>query len=125
MHEEPTECKRPTCETCFVCLPPLLRVAPKLLITWMMTLLGEVQILLERTYGPTGVNFGDFLLSHERSRALSEMAGPSAAQISDLGRVFLRIVDGKLRLGIHYDSSVVKALEKNNPACGVNDENVL
>jgi hypothetical protein len=90
-----------------------------------MTLLGEVQILLERTYGSTGVNFEDFLLSHERSRALSEMAGPSAAQISDLGRVFLRIVDGKLRLGIHYDSGVVEALEGNNPACGLNDENIL
>ena len=90
-----------------------------------MTLLGEIQILLERTYGPTGVNFEDFLLSQQRSRALSEMAGPSAAQISDLGRVFLRIVEGKLRLGIHYDSSVVEALEKNNPACGLNDENIF
>jgi len=87
-----------------------------------MTLLSEVQILLERTYGTTGVDFEDFLLNEERSHALSEMAGPSAAQISDLGRVFLRIVEGKLRLGIHYDSSVVEALEKNNPACGLNDE---
>ena len=50
---------------------------------------------------------------------------PSAAQISDLGRVFLRIVDGKLRLGIHYDPGVVEALEGNNPACGLNDENIL
>jgi len=90
-----------------------------------MTLISEVQILLERTYGVTGVNFEDFLLSEERSHALSEMAGASAAQISDLGRVFLRIVEGKLRLGIHYDSSVVEALEKNNPACGLNDENIL
>ena len=39
----------------------------------MMTLLGEIQILLERTYGPTGVNFEDFLLSQGRCRALSEM----------------------------------------------------
>jgi hypothetical protein len=91
----------------------------------MMTLLGEIQILLERTYGQTGVNFEDFLLSKGRSRALAELAGPSAAQISDLGRVFLRIVDGNLCLGIHYDSGVVKALEANNPACGLNDENIL
>lgn len=101
------------------------RMAPKLLIPWGMTLLREVQILLERTYGETGVNFEDFLLSEQRSRALSEMAGASAAQISDLGRVFLRIVDGKLRLGIHYDASVVETLEGNNPACGLNDENIL
>jgi hypothetical protein len=109
-----------------LCLPSTTTaMAPKLLITCRMTLLGEIQILLERTYGPTGVNFEDFLLSHERSRTLSELAGPSAAQISDLGRVFLRIVDGNLLLGIHYDSGVVEALEGNNPACGLNDENIL
>lgn len=101
------------------------RVAPKLLITWRMTLLREIQILLERTYGETGVNFEDFLLSPQRSRTLSELAGASAAQISDLGRVFLRIVDGKLRMGIHYDPSVVEALEANDPARGLNDENIV
>lgn len=90
-----------------------------------MTLLREIQLLLERTYGNTGVNFEDFLLGPSRCRALSEMAGTSAAEISDLGRVFLRVVEGKLRLGIHYDSSVVEALEENNPACGLNDENIL
>src|SRR5882724_10843101 len=100
-------------------------MAPKLLIPKGMTLLREVQILLERTYGETGVNLEDFLLSEQRSRALSEMAGASAAQISDLGRVFLRIVDGKLRMGIHYDASVVEALEGNDPACGLNDENIV
>lgn len=100
-------------------------MAPKLLITWRMNLLNEIQILLERTYGATGVNLEDFLLSSQRGRALSEMAGASAAQISDLGRVFLRIVDGKLRLGIYYDPNVVEALEQNNPARGLNDENII
>jgi hypothetical protein len=90
-----------------------------------MNLLNEIQILLERTYGATGLNLEDFLLSSQRGRALSEMAGASAAQISDLGRVFLRIVDGKLRMGIYYDPNVVEALEHNNPACGLNDENII
>jgi hypothetical protein len=90
-----------------------------------MTLLRENQILLERTYGTTGVNFEEFLLSPARSQALSEMAGTSAAEISDLGRVFLRVVDGDLRLGIYYDASVVETLEENNPAYGLNDENIL
>jgi hypothetical protein len=53
------------------------------------------------------------------------MAGTSAAEISDLGRVFLRVMDGNLRLGIYYDASVVEALEQNNPAYGLNDENIL
>jgi len=100
-------------------------MAPKLLITWEMTLLREIQMLLERTYGDTGVNLEDFLLSPQRCRTLSEMAGASAAQISDLGRVFLRIIGGKLRMGIHYDPSVIRTLEGNNPACGLNDENIL
>ena len=91
----------------------------------MMTLLREIQILLERTYGPTGVNFEEFVLGPSRSRALSEMAGTSAAEISDLGRVFLRLVDGDLRLGIYYDAGVIEALEENNPAYGLNDENIL
>jgi len=90
-----------------------------------MTLLREIQLLLERTYGTTGVNFEEFLLSPARSRVLSEMAGTSAAEISDLGRVFLRELEGKLRLGIYYDDSVVKALETNHPAYGLNDENIL
>ena len=100
-------------------------MAPKLLITWRMTLLREIQVLLERTYGVTGVNFEEFLLHPQRSGSLSEMAGASAAQISDLGRVFLRIIDGQLRMGIHYDPSVITALEGNNPACGLNDGNIL
>ena len=100
-------------------------MAPKLLITWVMTLLREIQLLLEHTYGKTGVNFEEFLLTPSRSHALSERTGTSAAQVSDLGRVFLRVADGKLRLGIHYDASVVKTLEEKNPAYGLNDENIL
>ena len=100
-------------------------MASKLLIPWRMTLLSEIQLLLERTYGTTGVNFEDFILSRQRSRTLAEMAGTSAAQISDLGRVFLRITDGQLRLGIHYDPGVIEALEANNPACGLNDQNIV
>jgi hypothetical protein len=90
-----------------------------------VTLLREIQLLLERTYGPTGVNLEDFLLDAQRSQTLAAMAGASAAQVSELGRVFLRVVDGKLRLGIYYDPRVIEALERNNPAYGLNDENIL
>ena len=90
-----------------------------------MTLVHEIQVLLERTYGKTGVNLEDFILTPHRGRALAAMAGASAAQISDLGRVFLRIVDGKLRMGIYYDSRVINALEANNPQHGLNDDNIL
>ena len=90
-----------------------------------MTLLREIQVLLERTYGKTGVNLDEFVLTPQRGRTLSEMAGTTAAQISDLGRLFLRIVDGKLRMGIYYDNRVIDALERNNPQHGLTDDNVL
>ena len=90
-----------------------------------MTLVREIQVLLERTYGRTGVNLEDFILLPRRGRVLAAMAGASAAQISDLGRVFLRVVEGKLRMGIYYDSRVIAALEQNNPQHGLNDENIL
>ncbi len=90
-----------------------------------MTLLREIQLLLERTYGQTGVNLEEFLLSRDRGAALADMAGATASQISDLGRVFLRIVDGKLRIGIYYDSRVIESLEQNNPQFGLNDDNIL
>lgn len=90
-----------------------------------MTLLREIQRLLERTYGPTGVNLEDFLLGNQRSQWLASMAGATAAQISDLGRVYLRVVDGKLRMGIYYDERVIAALERNNPQLGLTDDNIL
>ena len=90
-----------------------------------MTLLREIQMLLERTYGATGVNFEDFILNEHRSEVLSGLAGSTAKQISDLGRLFMRVVDGKLRLGIYYHQRVIAALEANHPAAGLNDDNVL
>ena len=89
-----------------------------------MTLLREIQLLLERTYGETGVNFEEFIVGGERNRQLSEMAS-TAGQISDLGRTFLRVADGKLRIGIYFDERVITALEHENPAYGLSDNNVL
>jgi hypothetical protein len=90
-----------------------------------MTLLRELQLLLERTYGETGVNFEDFLLDSQRSRLLAEQAGSSASQISDLGRLYMRVLDGKLRLGIHYQPTVIAALEREDPGHGLTDTNIF
>ncbi len=90
-----------------------------------MTLLAEIQRLLEKTYGSTGVNFEEFLLDAERQRELAAMSAATAGQISDLGRTFLRVADGKLRIGIYYDARVIEALERENPQYGLTDGNVL
>jgi hypothetical protein len=90
-----------------------------------MTLLREIQLLLERTYGPTGVNLEEFLLTSQRHQALAAMADTCMSQISDLGRVFLRLSDDKLRMGIYYHPRVIENLEQHNPQYGLTDENVL
>src|SRR5437879_922639 len=90
-----------------------------------MTLLREIQTLLERTYGRTGVNFEEFLISSRRHESLALLAGAGNAQLSDLGRLSMRVTDGKLRLGIYYSPRVIAALEANSPQQGLNDENIV
>lgn len=90
-----------------------------------MTLLAEIQRLLEKTYGETGVNLEDCLLNSERHKLLAALSTATAGQISDLGRTFLRIADGKLRVGIYYQPTVIDALERENPQYGLTDTNIL
>ncbi|MCS7049206.1 MAG: hypothetical protein NZ483_07920 [Verrucomicrobiae bacterium] len=89
-----------------------------------MTLLREVQLLLERTYGRTGLNLEEFLIGPARLRELAREGGPYADQMSHLGRVFLRHQNGQLRLSIYYDPQIITALEQNSPQHGLNDANV-
>lgn len=90
-----------------------------------MTLLREIQILLERTYGKTGVNLEHFLLDSHRNHQLSELADPSLLQAGGLGHVFLRVTDGKLRMGIHFAKDVIESLERDNPQHGLTDQNIF
>ena len=57
-----------------------------------MTLFHEIQRLLEHTYGVTGVNFEEFILNERRSAVLCGLADSSAKQVSDLGRLFMRVL---------------------------------
>jgi hypothetical protein len=90
-----------------------------------VTLLAEIQRLLEKTYGKTGVNLGDCLLNADRHKELAQLSSAMAGQISDLGRTFLRVANGRLRVGIYYQPNVIKALERANPQYGLTDDNVL
>jgi hypothetical protein len=90
-----------------------------------MTLLREIQGLLEKTYGNTGINLEDCLLNIDRNKQLAGSSGTTAGQISDLGRTFLRVNNGKLRVGIYYQPDVIEALEHDNPQFGLSDKNVL
>lgn len=89
-----------------------------------MTLLEEIQVLLERTYATTGIKLESFLIGRQRFEDLSEMAGSYTREMSDEGRTFLRTLDGNLLLAIHYSAHVVDRLERENPKQTLNDRNI-
>lgn len=90
-----------------------------------MTLLREIQGLLERTYGSTGVNFEEFLFSRAASDALVLQADAALGEIAALGRVTLRRVRDQLRIGLHYHPQIIAALEQHDPRHALTDHNVL
>lgn len=89
-----------------------------------MTLLEEIQALLERTYASTGVQFASFLIGRQRFADLSRLAGDHTHEMSDAGRTFLRLLDGDLLLAIYYSTQVVDQLERENPKHILNERNI-
>ena len=89
-----------------------------------MTLLEEIQALLERTYAATGIQLGSFLIGRRRFHDLSALAGEHTREMSDAGRTFLRILDGNLLLAIYYSNHVIQELEKQNPKRTLNERNI-
>ncbi len=89
-----------------------------------MTLLEEIQGVLERTYATTGLKLDSFLVGRQRCAALSALAGEHACEMSEAGRTFLRLLDGNLLLAIYYSSHVVDRLERENPRQALSDRNI-
>ncbi len=88
-----------------------------------MSLLAEIQTLTERLYGATGINCEDFLIGRERFRYLSRHEA-HCRELSDLARVFFRVQQNRLYLGIYYSTAVVEALETNDPRRGLSEKNI-
>lgn len=89
-----------------------------------MTLLREIQLLLERTYAPVPVNLELCLIGHRRCEALTRRAGPDAAGLAPGGRIFLRQEKGALYLAIFYAAPVIAELEENDPRRAINERNI-
>jgi len=89
-----------------------------------MTLLREIQLLLERTYAPVPVNLEQCLIGDRRCAALTRLAGPSAAGLATGGRTFLRQEGDSLRLAIFYAAPVIAELETNDPRRALNERNI-
>jgi hypothetical protein len=89
-----------------------------------MTLLREIQLLLERTYASIPVNLEQCLIGERRCAVLTQLAGPSAIGLAPGGRTFLRQEGGALHLAIFYAPPVIAELERNDPRRALNERNI-
>lgn len=90
-----------------------------------MTLLRELQHLLERTYeATTGVNLEEFVIGRRRYQDLSSLSQPEVHELSDVARFFMRKVRDRLLLAIYYSDRMIDVLEQNDPRRGVSEKNI-
>ncbi|RMD99013.1 MAG: hypothetical protein D6814_06365, partial [Calditrichaeota bacterium] len=89
-----------------------------------MSLLSQIQQLTETTYRQkTGVNFEKYLIGYSRFRYLSQFARGSE-DLSELARVFFRVVGNQLYLGIYFDHHLIQVLEHHDPRRGLTEANI-
>jgi hypothetical protein len=89
-----------------------------------MTLLREIQMLLERTYAPVSINLESCLIGEGRCAVLNEMAGEGAWHLAPRGRTFLRQAGDSLYVAIFYARPVIAELEANDPRETLNERNI-
>ena len=89
-----------------------------------MTLLREIQLLLERTYAPVPINLEACVIGESRCAALNRLAGEEAGQLAPAGRTFLRQAGDSLYVAIFYARPVIAELEANDPRQALNERNV-
>jgi hypothetical protein len=89
-----------------------------------MTLLREIQTLLERTYAPVSINLESCVIGEGRCAVLNRMAGESAVRLAPGGRTFLRQAGDSLYVAIFYSRPVIAELEANDPRRTLNERNI-
>ncbi len=87
-----------------------------------MTLLQEIQRLIEHTYSDSGVNLEECVIGRKRCHDLSRKAGAPA--LSPFARTFLRQEGDRLYVAIYYAEPLIEALEKNDPRLSISEANI-
>lgn len=87
-----------------------------------LTLIQEIQRLLETTYSKTGVSLEDCLIGSRRCHELSALAGNP--QLSPIARTFLRQENNRLYIGIYYAEPLIELLERYDPRDSIHEKNV-
>jgi hypothetical protein len=89
-----------------------------------MTLLREIQLLLERTYAPIPINLEACVIGEGRCATLNRLAGEDARHLASGGRTFLRQAGDSLYVAIFYSRPVIEELETNDPRRALNERNI-
>ncbi len=89
-----------------------------------MTLLREIQTLLERTYAPVPINLEACVIGEHRCATLNRLAGEGALHLAPAGRTFLRQAGDSLYVAIFYSRPVIAELEANDPRQALNERNI-
>jgi hypothetical protein len=89
-----------------------------------MTLLREIQTLLERTYAPVAIDLETCVIGESRCAVLNRMAGENSAHLAPGGRTFLRQAGDSLYVAIFYSRPVIAELEENDPRQALNERNI-
>jgi hypothetical protein len=89
-----------------------------------MTLLREIQLLLERTYAPVPINLEACLIGESRCAVLNRLAGEDARHLAPAARTFLRQAGDSLYVAIFYSRPIIEELEANDPRRALNERNI-
>jgi hypothetical protein len=89
-----------------------------------MTLLREIQLLLERTYAPVPINLEACVIGESRCMALNQLAGEETPHLASGGRTFLRLAGDSLYVAIFYSRPIIEELEANDPRRALNERNI-
>jgi hypothetical protein len=89
-----------------------------------MTLLREIQTLLERTYAPVPINLEACVIGETRCAHLNRLAGENSAHLAPSGRTFLRQAGDSLYVAIFYSRPLIAELEENDPRVALNERNI-
>lgn len=90
-----------------------------------MSLLLDIQRLTEFTYQQnTGVNLEEFVIGKSRFDYLSKFCRDHQA-LSQVARVFFRVVQEKLYVAIYFHHELIKTLERHDPRAGLSERNII
>jgi len=89
-----------------------------------MTLLAEVQEVLERTYEPAGINLEECLINRKRCEELGHLAGFCDGDFGGRACTFLRQRGNALAIAIYYSPEVIEVLEREDPRRSISHHNI-